>query len=190
MEDFACQRLFFRRVRIPSLLGITWDTIWISPTVDNLFLRRQISSEEIEQQIKLSFDLVCRMHEMLKDCDHPLISDIDLLKETVAVMSHRRRLAYGDESGASRDHLEQMMRNQISPMSYQIKFVDTPFWQSVLMMIVIKGMVRRKSEYRIWDQIFTIRLCAWVFPFLYTLIKKKVPKDLRDQAMGVECLFK
>lgn len=186
VKDFALKRLFFRRVRIPPLMGITWDTIWVHPFLGRIF------SFFIEDRYRLVNDTwaaVSSLEDLLENhADEPWISDIlDLKNLGVAIALGREHiLGCGDQksferllgwSSESEEGFEVKLFKDSLPNSY-----DLQKWFSFL--------VRQDARYRWIDQLVVLRLVGWLFPLVYFFKKKSIPRELRDQAMGIESLFK
>jgi len=55
----------------------------------------------------------------------------------------------------------------------------------IYLMFILEG-----HRYRWWDHLVTLRLIPVITPLVYRWKKSSIPKSLRDQAMGIESLFK
>ena len=188
IEDFALQRLFFRRVRIPPMLGITWDTIWIHPLLNEVIRPYLVDSTRM---LSRSWEAVSMVDEMLEIIgDHPLKEDLLLFRDTVEMLVLSRQIAFGHERETYYARLHELIDKSRHPESYRCQLPKDYSPKSLSLLRCIRFFWRDRGKYRIFDHLFTLRLMATVFPLIYKFKKKHIPKDLRDQAMGIESLFK
>ena len=189
VENFAYQRLFFRRVRIPPMLGITWDAIWIHPVLNEIL--KTYLGDTATVLIQRSWEAVAMVDQMLEKLDgHPRQQDIELLRNTAEVLALSREVAFGMEPHKNVPRLQMLAREKKSEEHYDIHLSQDSAMPNPSTSRWFRLLIRDRAEYRMLDQVFTLRLMSLLFPLVYRWKKKSIPKELRDQAMGIESLFK
>ena len=122
--------------------------------------------------------------------DHPLKEDLLLFRDTVEMLVLSRQIAFGHERESYYVRLHELIDRSRHPESYRCQLPKDYSPKSLSLMRCFKFFWRDRGKYRIFDHLFTLRLMAAVFPLIYKFKKKHIPTDLRDQAMGIESLFK
>jgi hypothetical protein len=192
IEQFAYQRLFFRRVRIPPMLGITWDDIYLHPMVYHV-IRQYLPYGSQHILIERTWEAVAMAEEMVELLNgHPRQCDLIQLKALAEVMALSREVEFGlkPEQHIPRLHASLKERPNDQPEIYKIHLPAQSGEPSQHLQKWLKIFIRKGANYRLWDHIVTIRLIPLLFPLIYRWKKKSIPKSLRDQAMGIESLFK
>jgi hypothetical protein len=189
IEDFALQKLFFRRVRIPPMLGITWDQIWQHPLLDNVM---KLYIIDPSRWLSKSWEALIMVDEMIRILgQHPLQNDLLNLRDTSEIIVLHRQISFGQHDERYIERLNVLLKAPRTTESYRFKIARSRYnFKNSSLRYWIKLFIRDRSKYRILDQILTLRLMAYIFPFVYYFKRKNIPKELRDQAMGIESLFK
>lgn len=196
IEEFARQKLFFRRVRIPPLLHLYWDGLFINHAVAKVlshFVPDPHSSLRASESAALLFP---KMIQLAETADLP-IDDIEHMRDFFGLILLARRYYFlpFEESlaeeirNAKKDYKKRYPASE--RMRYRIKVSFTPFhikrrtlsWASSL-------LLRKQRGYRIVDHLFTLHLLGFIYRIFKPRDQKKMPKLLRKSAMGVDTLFK
>jgi hypothetical protein len=196
IREFAAQKLFFRRVRIPPLLHIYWDCLFINHAVRKVLRHFVTDPERALREGEGACALFPRMIELARSADLP-VADIEHWRDFCHLVRLARRyyfLPY-DPDLTTRIRAAKKAYKKAWPSDrrsrYRIKVNFEPFrvkrrtlgWLSTL-------LLRRQRGYRLFDHVFTLNLLGLAFRLFRPGKSKAVPKFLRKSAMGVEALFR
>lgn len=192
--DFAKQKLFFRRVRIPPLLHVYWDCLFINHAVRAALRHFVEDREQALRSGEAAFDQFPRMVELAEKAQLP-VDDLEHMRDLFLLILLARRFYFSDPD----DRIEQDILAAKKaykarwPKSrrYRIKTDFSDFhvkrrtlkWTTAL-------LLRRTRGYRFVDYLFTLNLLGIAFRIFQHRFPKKIPKFLRKSAMGVESLFR
>lgn len=194
--EFARQKLFFRRVRIPPLLHVYWDSLFINHAMRKVMRHFVGKPERVLSEGEAAAELFPRMIRLARDADLP-VDDIEHMSDFFHLLLLARRyyfLPY-DESLAEKIRSEKKTYKQRWPeenrQRYRIKvsFERFPVQRRTLA-LAARLLLRRKRGYRWLDRIFILHLSAFAFRLLRPRDPAAMPKFLRKSAMGVDVLFK
>jgi heme-degrading monooxygenase HmoA len=90
IEEFAREKLFFRRVRIPPLLHVYWDSVFINQPVRRVLSHFIHEPEEAIRAGEAAFTHFDRMLELARQIDLPE-EDFLFMRDTFAVVLLARR---------------------------------------------------------------------------------------------------
>ncbi|MGD7651856.1 MAG: hypothetical protein ACQCXQ_01490 [Verrucomicrobiales bacterium] len=192
--DFARQKLFFRRVRIPPVLHIYWDSLFINNAVRNAMQHFVTSPARNLRGGEIAADLFPEMIALARNADLP-VRDIEHMRDFFSLVQLARHYYFLPHD----DHLIRQIKDAKAAYKnrwprnhrYRIRASFSPFpirrstltWASRL-------LLRRKRGYRIFDHLFTIHLSGLLYRMLKPRDPAKTPKFLRKSAMGIDSLFK
>ena len=194
--EFARQTRFFRRVRVPPLLHIYWDSVFINHGV-RMIMRHFVGDPELDlSTAEAAASLFPRMITLARDAGLPT-DDIEHMRDVYNLMLLTRRFYFlpADASHAEQIESAKKAYKQRWPKDvrqrYRIKtsFKPFPMKPSTLSMAT-NLLLRRRCDYRLLDRLIILPL-AW--PVLRTLQKvapNAIPGVFRKSAMGVDVLFK
>jgi hypothetical protein len=196
IEDFARQKLFFRRVRIPPLLNVYWDCLFINHAVSKILRHFVPDAERTIRSGEAAATLFPEMIRLARVADLPE-SDIRHMQDFFSLLLLARRYYFlpFDETLAARIRGAKKEYKRSHPSSsrerYRIKVSFEPFkvkrrtlaWVSSL-------MLRKKRGYRVIDHLFTLHLIGYLYRLFKPRDPKAMPKFLRKSAMGIDTLFK
>lgn len=196
IEEFARKKLFFRRVRIPPLLHIYWDGLFINHAVSKILSHFIPDPEPGIRSSEAAYLLFPKMINLARKADLPE-DDIEHMRDFFHLILLARRyyfLPY-DETIANQIRLAKKTYKRRYPSSvrnrYRIKISFNPFhvrrrtlsWLSAI-------LLRKQRGYRVIDHIFTLHLLGFIYRVFKPRDPKKIPKLLRKSAMGMDALFK
>ncbi|WP_411827292.1 hypothetical protein [Luteolibacter sp. AS25] len=196
IEDFARQKLFFRRVRIPPLVNICWDCLFINHAVSKILRHFVPDPEGAIRAGESAMSLFPKMIQLAKDADLP-VQDIEHMRDFFALLVLARRYYFlpFDENLAESIRAAKKTYKQRYPKNvrdrYRIKISFDEFkvkrrtlsWASSF-------LLRKKRGYRVIDHLFTLHLIGFAYRLFTPRDPKRMPKFLRESAMGIETLFK
>lgn len=196
IEDFARQKLFFRRVRIPPLLHVYWDSVFINHAVRKVLRHFVRDPERALRSGEAAFSLFPKMIELAREADLP-VDDVEHLRDLCGILLLARSyylLPY-DEETCSQILAAKKAYKQRWPKThrarYRIKASFAPVKITGRTLSVASAIfLRRKRGYRLIDHLFTLNLLGFAYRLFKPRDPKKMPKFLRKSAMGVDTLFK
>jgi hypothetical protein len=196
IHDFAKQKLFFRRVRIPPLLHVYWDSLFINHGVRKLMRHFVRNPERALEGAEAAAVLFPRMIAVARDAGLPS-DDIEHMRDFFQLILLARRyyfLPY-DESLTKRIRSEKEAYKQRWPWEirrrYRIRISFEPFpLKRRTLAIAARLLLRHKRGYRWLDRMIVLPLSGLAFRMLRPRDPAAMPKFLRKSAMGVETLFK
>lgn len=196
IKEFASQKLFFRRVRIPPLLSVFWNNIFINHSVRKVL---RFFVEDGEQTVATGYDAlkkIERMKALAMDLRLPA-EDIQFMADTFALLALAREYYFLPYNEEIRQRLKTAKKQYkaLYPKScrprYRIKTDFTPFTlRSRHLGWLLRISLRNKRGYRVLDYLLTIHLLSLVY-FLITRAKPDIiPNFARKSAMGIGAIFR
>jgi hypothetical protein len=196
IRDFARQKLFFRRVRIPPLLHVYWDSLFINHGVRKVMWLFVSDPEAALSGGEAAAALFPRMISLAREAGLPA-DDIEHMGDFFHLVLLARRYYFlpFDESVAGRIRAGKAAYKLRWPKEkrqrYRIKVSFEPFPVKRRTLAMAAGiLLRRKRGYRWVDRFFILYLAGFVFRALRPRDPAAMPKFLRKSAMGVDVLFK
>lgn len=196
IEDFARQKLFFRRVRIPPLLHAYWDCLFFNSAVRKVMRHFVRDPERALRAGEAAFALFPRMIDLARQTSLP-VEDIIFMRDTFELILLARRYYFLPFEQALVEEIREKKKayKQRWPRSirqrYRIKTSFEPFkikrrtlgWATRL-------LLRRQRGYRMIDRVFTLHLLGFLYRMFKPRARQSMPKFLRKSAMGVDTLFR
>ena len=196
-EEFARQKLYFRRVRIPPTLQVYWGNIFISHSVRKLMRHFVQDPETALRSAARCLDLLDRMKELAADCGLP-VEDIEYMKDTFEILALAREYYFLPFT----EELQQRLRDAKS--NYKQKYpkrglraryrIKMDFKPLILnrrhLSWAIQLLMRRRRGYRMVDRIVTLNLLSLVYRVIAKRRPHWIPQFARDSAMGVDVVFR
>jgi len=196
IEDFASQKLFFRRVRIPPLLNVYWDCLFINHAVSKTLRHFVPDPEQALRSGEGAATLFPEMIRLAREAELP-VADIEHMRDFFSLLVLARRYYFlpFDETLAARIRSAKKEYKKRYPSSererYRIKISFEPFKvKRRTLSWVASILLRKKRGYRVIDHLFTLHLIGYLFRLFKPSNPKDMPKFLRKSAMGIDSLFK
>jgi hypothetical protein len=194
--DFARQKLFFRRVRIPPLLHLYWDSLFINHAVKKVITHFVTDPEGSLRSGEAAVERFPRMIELARKADLP-VDDIEHMRDFFSLILLARRYYFlpfdetlSERIQAAKKHYKHRWPRK-SRQRYRVKVSFQPFrLKRRTLAWLARLLLRRKRGYRMIDRVFTLGLLGFAFRFFRPRDPKSMPKFLRKSAMGVDVLFK
>lgn len=194
IPDFARQKLFFRRVRIPPILHVYWDSLFINHAARKLmrmFVRDNglalVSGEDAEKLFPNMIELAGKAELPLRDIEH--------MRDFFHLLALARRyyfLPYNEEITVEINEAKKAYKKRWPAANrYRIKtsFQRFPIKRRS-MALVSRLLLRRQRGYRFVDRALLLYLTGLAYRLFHRRDPAKMPKFLRKSAMGVDTLFK
>lgn len=196
IHEFAKQKIFFRRVRIPPLLHVYWDSLFINHGVRKLMRHFVGDPERSLAGAEAAAKLFPRMIECARNAGLPS-DDIEHMQDFFHLILLARRYYFQpfDDALAAQIYSAKAAYKQRWPKEirqrYRIRISFDPFpVKRRTLAIAARLLLRQKRGYRWLDWIVILPLSGLAFRLLRPRDPEAMPKFLRKSAMGVETLFK
>jgi hypothetical protein len=195
-EEFARQKLFFRRVRIPPLAGVYWNTIFINHSLRKV-LRYFV--KDPEASVQAGYAALGKMSEMRNLAQRLNLpdDDIEYMQHTLGILALAREYFFQPFDPEICERIKKAkkrykkrypkgtryryaIRTNFEPFKLRRRFLN---WSLAI-------LLRRKRGYRLVDQIFTIHLLSLGYRLIKTHRTRFIPKFARKSAMGVDAILK
>lgn len=194
--EFAKQKLFFRRVRIPPLLHVYWDSLFINHGVRKIMGHFVGDPRGVLLGGEVAGELFPKMISLARESRLP-VDDIEHMRDFFKIILLARRYYFlpfdqdlvvqvRDAKSAYKLRWPKEIRQR-----YRIKVSFDPFpLKRQTLALAVRLLLRRKRGYRWLDRIFTLYLSGLAYRMFRPRDPEKMPKFLRKSAMGVDTLFK
>ncbi|MFQ3671410.1 MAG: hypothetical protein SNJ84_08120 [Verrucomicrobiia bacterium] len=199
IREFASQKLFFRRVRIPPLLHVYWDSIFIHETVRKILRHFVRDPEHALREGEAAFGHFTRM-EALTDQLGFGRNDINFMRDTAALILLARRYYFLPHSTdlqseirrAKKRYKERWPRGGRARYRVRLGFANGEGrWNRRAFQWLLLLFVRRQRGYRHFlDRIFTLTVLSWTYRLFRARHQNAIPKFMKKTAMGLDTLFR
>lgn len=197
IEEFARQKLFFRRVRIPPMLQVYWHNIFISHSLRRVLRFFVQDQEDCLRAATRSLERITQMKTFAQTAGLP-VADIEFMHDTFHLLALSREYYFGpdDESMIERIRAAKKAYKQKYPKKgpryrYRVKLDFKPLiLQPRYVAWGIKLLFRRKRGYRFVDRVITLHLLSMIYRVIAHRRPRWIPEFMRESAMGVDVLFK
>lgn len=194
--DFARQKLFFRRVRIPPLLHVYWDSLFINHGVRKMMGHFVGDPRGVLFGGEVAWRLFPKMVALAREAKLP-VDDIEHMRDFFELILLARRYYFLPFDEAITTQIREAKNSYKARwpkeirQRYRIKVSFDPFpLKRQTLALAARLLLRRKRGYRWFDRIFTLYLSGFAYRMFRPRDPEKMPKFLRKSAMGVDVLFK
>ncbi len=189
---FARRQIWFRRLRVPPLLWIFWDTILVNQLLRLMFRAYLESPAEIRHDDREERQLIRRLRLLIKQLSVER-AELTLGVDTLRLLYSLRRFYLG-KAGKKRiikiSARIERYRNK-HPQGFLIESDYSPFrlrWITAGALFAL--LMRSESDYRILDRTLLIRLTGLAFPLMRRLQHQRIPELAERQAGGLDLFFR
>ena len=195
-EEFARQKLFFRRVRIPPLTGVYWNTIFINQSLRKVLRYFVKDSESCVRSGYTALGKIDDMRDQAALLGLP-VDDIDFMRDTLGILALAREYYFQSDDAEVCKKIKQAKKRykkqypKGTRYRYVIKVNFEPFkMRPQFLHWSLAILLRRKRGYRLVDQLFTVHLLSLVYRLVKKRRSKLMPKFARKSAMGVDVVLR
>lgn len=197
IPEFARLKLFFRRVRIPPLLHIYWDSLFFHAPIRKL-LRYFVSDHDAAvRQAEGAMKRFPRMIELCQQLNWP-VDDIRFMRDTCQMITLARKYYFSayDPELVKQIKQEKDRYKEQWPASKRARYrIKTNFKPSVIKRRSLvwgsRLLLRKKRGYRpILDHLFTLNMLSLLYGLFKNRSQKSMPKFIKKSAMGIDSLFR
>lgn len=196
IPDFASQKLFFRRVRIPPLLSVYWDTIFINHSLQRLLQHFIPDGEAVIHQAHGALAKIDRMLELAPGLGLPA-DDVRFMRDTFEILALAREYYFGGQAEETRERIAEAKRayktrwpKSLRPR-YRVRLDYSRFWLEPRQLgWAARVAFRNRRGYRLLDHVVTLHLLGLLYRLFRRARPKLVPKFARKRAMGIDAVFR
>lgn len=197
IPEFARLKLFFRRVRIPPLLHLYWDSLFVTAPVRKILRHFVQDHEAAIHQAEGAMQRFPRMIELAQKLGWP-VDDIRFMRDTCQLITLARQYYFTDFDPALVEKIAQAKKDYKAawPRSkrprYRVKTdFDPPKLRRRTIAWASRLALREKRGYRpVLDHLFTLNLLSLLYSLFRNRSQKSLPKFLRKSAMGIDSVFR
>ena len=197
IEEFAQQKLFFRRVRIPPVLHVYWHNIFISHSVRRMLRYFVQDPEGCLRAATRSLERLEQMKTLAAQAALP-VADIEYMEDTFRLLALAREYTFGNDDEAmiqkvraAKKAYKAKYRRSGPRQRYRVKLDFTPLFLSPRHLSWgLKVFFRQQRGYRLVDRLVTLYLLSLIYRVISRRRPHWVPAFARESAMGVEAVFK
>ena len=196
VPDYAKQKLFFRRVRIPPIMGVYWHNIFIAHAVKRMLMHFVEDHEACIRGGHAALEKIQYMRILARKCSLPE-EDIEFMEDTYAILALARKYFFRPPTPEIEEKLEaakiayKKKYPRGSRYRYALKIDLSPFFVKTRHLAwFAKYLLRDQPNYRFIDQILGLRLLSYFYLLLKRTRPKMIPRFARKSAMGIDAIFK
>lgn len=194
--DYAKQKMYFRRVRIPPMIGVYWHNIFIAHSIKRMLKHFVDDGEASIRTGYAALEKIRHMRELVKKCDLPE-ADIEFMEDTFAILALAREYFFRPFTPEIENRLKEAKQAykqkypRGSRFRYALKIDLSRFWiKGKHLSWFAKYVLREEPNYRFIDQIIGLRLLSYFYILLKRTRPKMIPEFGRKSAMGIDAIFK
>lgn len=197
VEEFARQKLFFRRVRIPPILQVYWHNIFISHSVKKVLGYFVQDKEACLRTTKLCQQKLEQMKGLATECGMP-VGDIEYMADTFNILALAREYYFQPFCAEIEARLRATKKAYKAKYPkggerhrYRVKMDFKPFWVKARYLgWAFQLLMRRQRGYRLLDRLLTLHTLSLIFRVVSRRRPQWIPSFAKDSAMGVDTVFK
>ncbi len=195
-RGFAEQKLFFRRVRIPPLLSVYWNNIFINHSTRKLMRHFVADPYKALREADSTLASFPEIRGLAEKCLLPA-EDIDFMRDSFHLFALARQYYFLPFSDEIRHRIRETKKaykkkwpKSLRPR-YRVKVDYRPFHLRRHHLAWLLGIaLRRRPSYRLLDHLFTLHLLGFAYRTLTKHRPKIIPKFARKSAMGIDTIFR
>jgi len=167
VEEFAQQKLFFRRVRIPPLLQVYWGNIFINHSVKKLLRYFVREPEAALHSAARCMDRLEQMIALAPRAGVP-VADLEYMRDTFHLLALAREYCFTEFTPEIETRLREAKR------AYKAKHPK-------------RGL---RARYRIIDRLLILHVLSMIYRVIALRKPHWIPGFAKESAMGVDVVFR
>jgi hypothetical protein len=196
-EEFARQKLFFRRVRIPPQLQVYWGNIFINHSIKKLLTHFVKEPENALRAAARCLDRLDHMLALAPQASVP-VEDIQFMRDTFRLLALAREYYFTYFTPELEARLREAKREYKARWPkrglharYRVKMDFNPFWlKRRYLGWALELVLRRQRGYRIIDRLLTLHLLSMIYRVIAWKRPHWIPGFAKESAMGVDVVFR
>ena len=196
IKEIARQKLFFRRIRIPPLLTVYWNNIFINHSIKVILLNLIEDPDQIVAEGREALTKLKTMKKIARDTGLP-VADIEFMEDTFKIIALARNYYFLPDQEMAQNKLKKAKRRYKKnyPKSSRPRYRIKTSYQAIpkgmtQFTSLMRFALRTKRGYRLVDYLITIHLLGTFYRLLVWINPKVIPKFARKQAMGIGAIFR
>lgn len=193
VDDYARRAVYFRRLRLPPLLHVLWDAIFITDTM-RVFLRYFVKDRA--GKIRQGYEALEKLRRMIALAEGMGLP-MEGLRAQYAVyeiLALAREYYFGPASPVVECRLRDLIRQvHLSGLQthhvFVVRFQRSRFGAG-LMWFLLAGLIRHRRAYRLADRLVLLRLLSWLGWGLKFVPAHRLPRVAVSQGMGLRHFLK
>lgn len=193
VDDYARNAVYFRRLRLPPLLHVLWDTIFITDTM-RVFLGHFVKDRE--RTIRQGYEALGKLRRMITIAEAQGLPAEGLRVQYAVyeILAVAREYYFGPTNPVIECRLRHLIRQvHLSPMENHYVFVMR-FKRSrlgaTLIRFLLAHLTRQRRAYRLADRLVLLRLLAWLGWGMKFIPAHRLPRVAVSQGMGLRHFLK
>lgn len=197
IEEYARQKLFFRRVRIPPMLQVYWGNIFISHSLRRLLRYFVRDADAALRSAQRCLDNLDRMLPLAARAGVS-VPDIEYMRDTFSLLALSREYYFAEDAPdiearimkAKQDYKKKYAKRGLRAR-YRIKTDFKPLLLNPKHLAwAIQFLMRRQRGYRVVDRIVVLSGLSLIYRFIAARKPHWIPGFASKSAMGVDVVFK
>jgi len=192
VEEYACKKVYFRRLRIPPQLSVFWDHILINHSMRQVLRCFVSDGESMIGQGRQALADIDEMRQLAAELSLS-VKDVEFMRDTFEILALAREYYFREFTPATAARLTELRARYRArhALRYSVHLDFKPARiKSRRLRMYFRILFREKRGYRLIDRIFTVRILSWMYPVLRKAGKRFLPDFSHEQAMGIDTLFK
>lgn len=197
VEEYARQKLFFRRVRLPPLLLVYWHNVFFSHSVRRVLRYFVKDQEGCVRAAQRSMERIAQMKLLAERAAVP-VADVEFMEDTFQFLALAIEYVFSDDHEALHDRIRIAKKaykakypKTGSRYRYRIKLDFTPLMlQPRYLRWGLQLLFRRQRGYRLVDRLITLQLLSLIYRVIARRRPQWVPAFAKKSAMGVDVVFR
>ena len=197
VEEFAQQKLFFRRVRIPPLLQVYWGNIFINHSVKKLLLHFVQEPGAALLSAARCMDRLEQMIALAPRAGVP-VADLEYMRDTFRLLALAREYYFTEFTPEMETRLREAKRAYKATYPkrglrarYRIKTDFKPFWvKRRYLGWAVELLMRRRRGYRLIDRLLILHVLSMIYRVIAMRKPHWIPGFAKESAMGVDVVFR
>ncbi len=191
-KPFAARSLWFRRLRVPPLLWIFWDTIIVNRALRLVVRTYMDDPEMVIERDRQQRQQIRRLRQLI-DTVGIEQQGLKLGADTLRMLYTLRRFYLGKGGNKREKKIATRLAKyrQKHPDGFLVECDFTPFhirW--ITGGILLSLLLRQQARYRWFDRLILVPMTGWMYPLLKHWQRNRIPQLAERQALGLELFFR
>jgi hypothetical protein len=197
VEEFAQQKLFFRRVRIPPLLTVYWGNLFISHSLRKLLRYFVRDADAALRSAQRCMDNLERMLPLAERAGVP-VADIEYMKDTFHLLALAREYYFADDAVEIEERIRDakaIYKSKYNKRGLRARYRVKADFKPLLLNPrhlgwAVQFLMRRQRGYRMVDRLVVLNMLSLIYRFIAARRPHWIPGFASKSAMGVDVVFR
>lgn len=197
IEEYARQKLFFRRVRIPPMLQVYWGNIFVSHSLRRLLRYFVRDADAALRSARRCMDNLDRMMPLAERAGVS-VADIEYMRDTFRLLALSREYYFAEDAPDIEARIleaKSVYKKKYAKRGLRARYrIKTDFKPLLLnpkhLAWAIQFLMRRQRGYRVVDRLVVLSGLSLIYRFIAARKPHWIPGFASKSAMGVDVVFK